>query len=425
MQLIKILLLLVLSTATCLSSCAQTSSAPERSFFPTDSLEWYQQQAYTDPMKYILKSYEASHYNYLVPYYLSLQTKVDSADESLNFYHQTMLTTFSSFVGDVKANESAYIYSGKDTTVADDPNYTAINAMEEIVSVARTHQVMMFNESHIDPRGRLFLCNLLPSLKAAGFRYLFLEGLREDDINERGFPLQTSGFYTCEPMFGNLLRTALQLGFKLVPYDCYKEPCKTVAQREEHQATTIYETLKKYPQAKALVFAGHGHINKDPEKNRMAYRFKVLSGIDPFCIDQAVNSETPTLFRQLRKHIQQAAIYKNLKTNSYRPLSPTITVDATVVFPNTQWIDGGYAAWLLHNGKKPYKLELRGEKYEQTLLSIVKCHEFDQYGALAVPVINMMLQSKNEQKILLDKGLYYILVTNLYGKELYKKKIKL
>src|SRR5690606_12382386 len=136
-----------------------------------------------------------------------------------------------------------------------------------------------------DPRGRLFLSNLLPILKAAGFTYLFLEGLREDNINERGFPLQTSGFYTCEPMFGNLLRKAIQLGFKLVPYDCYRGPCKTVPEREQHQAETIYKTMQQHPDAKAIVFAGHGHINKDPQKNWMAHRFKTLSGIDPFCIN--------------------------------------------------------------------------------------------------------------------------------------------
>src|SRR5690606_34637476 len=128
-----------------------------------------------------------------------------------------------------------------DTDIVEDSNYTALNAVDEIDSIAHKHQVILFNESHIDPRGRLFLTNLLPTLKAAGFTYLFLEGLREDDINERGFPLQTSGFYTCEPMFGNLLRKAIQLGFKLIPYDCYNTPCNGIAEREQHQATSIYE----------------------------------------------------------------------------------------------------------------------------------------------------------------------------------------
>lgn len=379
-------------------------------------------------MTAILKSYEVSNYNYLVPYYLSLHNKVDSADGNLYFAHNTMLTTFSSFVGDVKDNETAYISSQHwETGLREDSNYTALDAVAEIASIAQEHPVIMFNESHTDPRGRLFLSNLLPTLKAAGFTYLFMEGLREDDINERGFPLQTSGFYTCEPMFGNLIRKAIQLGFKLIPYDCYHIPCNGVAEREQHQATTIYETLKKNPQAKAIVFAGHGHINKDSESNWMAHRFKTLSGIDPFCINQAINSEAPQLFHDLRAHINKPVIYKNQKTKAYREFSNVRLnkVDATVVFPDTKWMDGRYATWLLHSGSEPYSIKLNGEKFEQTLLSIIKSSEFDQFGTLAVPVMNMVLQKETAQKVFLDKGSYYLRVIDLYGREIHKEKITL
>ena len=394
--------------------------------FTQDSIALYLQKAQQDPMTHILKSYETSNYNYLIPYYLSRHTKIDSTNQALYFGNRTMLTTFSSFVGDVKDNESSYINSRhSETDILEDTNYTALNAVDEIASIADKHQVIMFNESHIDPRGRLFLTKLLPILKTAGFTYLFLEGLREDAINERGFPLQTSGFYTCEPTFGNLLRKAIQHGFKLVPYDCYLNPCKTAPDREQHQAKTIYETLQHDPGAKAVVFAGHGHINKDPEINWMAHRFKILSGIDPFCINQSINSEAPQLFDHLRKHIDKATIYKNLKTNTYREFSKVNVVNATIVFPDTKWIDNQYAAWMLHSGTAPYTINLSGENYDGALLSIIKRDEFDQFGALAVPVLNMILEKTTRQNISLDKGSYYLRATDLYGKELYKEKITL
>ncbi|MFC6100366.1 hypothetical protein [Olivibacter domesticus] len=402
------------------------SSKPDNLLFTKASIAKYLKKANKDPMTAILKSYEVSGYNYLVPYHLSLQCKVDSANNALYFARKTMLTTFSSFVGDVKDNETSYINSRHwETDIREDSNYTALDAIVEIISIARTHQVIMINESHIDPRGRLFLSNLLPKLKAEGFTYLFMEGLREDDINERGFPLQTSGFYTSEPMFGDLIRKAIQLGFKLIPYDCYKAPCNTVPEREQHQAKIIYETLQQDPDAKAIVFAGHGHINKDPEKNWMAHRFKILSGIDPFCINQSINSEAPQLFHHLRKHIDKPVIYKNLKTNDYRELSKVNMVDATIVFPDTKWIDNKYATWLLHSGTKSYTINLSGAHYKGTLLSILKCNEFDQFGILAVPVLNMILQQTTRQNISLDPGSYYLRVTDLYGKELYKEKITL
>lgn len=426
MQISSSSLLFTLLAFCGLNICMAQPSTSNIEHFTQDSIALYLQKAQQDPMTHILKSYETSSYNYLVPYYLSRHIKVDSADQALYFGYRTMLTTFSSFAGDVKENESAYINSRHwDTDIVEDSSYTALNAVDEIDSIAHKHQVIMFNESHIDPRGRLFLTNLLPTLKAAGFTYLFLEGLREDDINERGFPLQTSGFYTCEPMFGNLLRKAIQLGFKLIPYDCYNAPCNGIAEREQHQATSIYETLKNNPQAKAVVFAGHGHINKDPQKNWMAHRFKTLSGIDPFCINQSINSEAPQLFHHLRKHIDKATIYKNVKTNVYREFSKVNVVDATIVFPNTQWLDNQYAEWLLHSGTVPYTINLSKETFEGALLSILKCNEFDQFGVLTVPVLNMILQKTTHQNISLNKGSYYLRVTDLYGKEIYKEKITL
>jgi hypothetical protein len=426
MRINSFFLLLIFTMFSYPLSCMAQSSKPDNSHFTQASIAKYLKKANKDPMTAILKSYEVSGYNYLVPYYLSRHIKVDSANNALYFARKTMLTTFSSFAGDVKDNETYYINSKHwDTDILEDSNYTALDAIAEIASIARTRQVIMINESHIDPRGRLFLSNLLPTLKAEGFTYLFIEGLHEDGIDERGFPLQTSGFYTSEPMFGNLLRKAIQLGFKLIPYDCYEAPCNTVPEREQHQATTIYETLKNNPQVKAIVFAGHGHINKDPEKNWMAHRFKTLSGIDPFCINQSINGEAPHLFHHLRKHISKPVIYKNLKTNDYRELSKVNMVDATIVFPDTKWIDEKYATWLLQSGSKPYTLSFSGAQYEQALLSVVKCDEFDQFGILTVPVLNMIMEKTTHQNILLDKGSYYLRVTDLYGKEMHKEKITL
>lgn len=407
-------------------SCCIAQNAHEKVIFTQDSIDAYLKRADTDPMSAILKSYEASGYNYLVPYYLSIESKADSTNKPLYFAHRTVLTTFSSFVGDVKNNETSYIDSRHwETDIVEDANYTALDAVSEIARIARAHQVIMLNESHIDPRERLFLSSLLPILKAEGFTYLFIEGLHEENIDKRGFPLQTSGFYTSEPMFGNLIRKAIQLGFKLIPYDCNETPCNTIPEREQHQAATIYETFKNDPQAKAIVFAGHAHINKDPQKNWMAHRFKTLSGIDPLCINQSINSEAPQLFHHLRQHINQPVIYKNLKTDTYREFSELNLVDVTIVFPNTEWINDRYATWLLHNGSIPYNLRLADKKYDRTLLSVFKCNEFDQFGALAVPVMNIVLQATTEQKIFLDKGSYYIRVVDLYGQEIHKEKITL
>lgn len=38
-------------------------------------------------------------------------------------------------------------------------------------------------------------------------------------LNERGYPLLSSGYYTQEPQFGNLVREALRIGYELFPYE--------------------------------------------------------------------------------------------------------------------------------------------------------------------------------------------------------------
>lgn len=399
---------------------------PPVSDFTKDTITKYLEAFKEEPLMTAMESFEASDYNYLVPHYLTLNACVDTSDVQLFSAYKMIRSTFSSFAGDVRENETSYIPTRhSENEIMTDSNYAALDAIEEVVAIARSEKVIMINESHIDPRGRVFMSALLPALKAEGFTYLFVEGLHDQEVNERGFPLQTSGFYTSEPMFGNLLRNAARLGFTLVPYDCYDTPCNTISEREQTQAENIYRSLKKDPHAKAIVFAGHGHINKDPEKKWMADRFKTLTGIDPFCINQSINSEAPQLFHHIREDIQKPVIYKNLETNVYREFSNVNKVDATIVYPATKWIDDVYADWMLQHGSMPYTINFSGPEYEGTLLSIVRSEEFEGFGKQAVPVINILLKKSNNQKILLESGSYAIRIIDLYGKEVHSGKMQL
>lgn len=156
----------------------------------------------------------------------------------------------------------------------------------EAIILAQTaqRQVVMFNEEHTQPRGRWLVGSLLPALYRQGFRYLALEALEAADsagLRQRGYPVAASGFYTNEPHFGNLIRRARQLGFRVVAYDAMS------ADRERDEARNLLAaTLGPHPRARVVVLAGHGHINENSTAQSMATWVRKLSGVDPLTIEQ-------------------------------------------------------------------------------------------------------------------------------------------
>jgi len=166
-------------------------------------------------------------------------------------------------------------------------------ARDTILAQTKHRQLVMFNEEHTQPRGRWLVGSLLPALYQQGFRYLALEGLEAADsagLRQRGYPVATSGFYTNEPHFGNLIRQARQLGFHLVAYEAMS------AERERDQARNLLAiTLGPHPQARVVVLAGHSHINENSTAQSMAAWVRKLSGIDPLTIEQTLAGQAGQL----------------------------------------------------------------------------------------------------------------------------------
>lgn len=166
-------------------------------------------------------------------------------------------------------------------------------AAAAILAQTKQRQVVMFNEKHTQPRGRWLVGRLLPTLYQQGFRYLALEALNTDDstgVRQRGYPVASSGFYTNEPHYGNLIRHARQLGFRVVGYDALS------SERERDQARNLLSvSVGADPKARVVVLAGHGHISEQGEgRNKpMAQWLHELSGIDPLTIEQTQLTTAP------------------------------------------------------------------------------------------------------------------------------------
>ena len=181
----------------------------------------------------------------------------------------------------------------------------AVPASTLLFNAAKDRRAVFFNESHGEVRSRAGIYPMLGVLRSQGFTHLAMETLGttsrqertpgscmdtsmlDEGLQRRGYPIARSGYYTQEPVFGELVREALRLGFELIAYDTYVAG-RTIAQREQNQADNLACLLRSNPDLRLVVIGGFSHIAESEDfwvpGGAMAYRFKVATGIDPLTI---------------------------------------------------------------------------------------------------------------------------------------------
>lgn len=163
---------------------------------------------------------------------------------------------------------------------------------EVLTEVAARERLILVMEAHNEPKHRQWIEQALPVLRAAGFRDYAAEGLSESgqSLRQRGYPISSTGPYVCDPHFGNVLRTAINLGFEI---HAYESQGTNFSQREHDQAENLARFFTKNPDLKLVVHAGYGHVlKKSPntgEKSMAAYLWE-MTGIEPYCIWQIWHS---------------------------------------------------------------------------------------------------------------------------------------
>ena len=176
---------------------------------------------------------------------------------------------------------------------ADDSSFlthsSIIIAKDYIIEQSIQSEIVIINEAHHLPYHRTFTRSLLADLFENGYRYLGLEALFDSTINERKFATLSSGYYTKEPEFGNLIHEALTLGFTLFSYEA--SVGKNGKEREIEQADNIQQFISNNPNGKVLTHCGYAHAyeHEYPSWGKaMAGRLKDNMKIDPFTIEQTV-----------------------------------------------------------------------------------------------------------------------------------------
>jgi hypothetical protein len=277
-----------------------------------------------------------------------------------------------------------------------------------------------------------------------GFRYIGLEALanfNDKNISQGRFPLQKLGSYTSEPSMANLIRTASNLGFTVFPYE-YNSPSDSTDRipkrnhREKSQALNIIKILEKDPGAKIIIHAGHDHIQKlsaNKKSFMMANYFKLLTKINPLCIEQATMNESFEEKMEYPEYRQIMKKYKSLNSivlkqdDKYWVQSDKQDYHDICVFHPRTIYENSYPSWLLHStGTKQYDLNIDSIDLKNTIMQVFIKKEFDQDYPNITPLINRITNERQTLFALyLNPGDYVVLFLDRYRNMLFKKTFKI
>jgi hypothetical protein len=301
--------------------------------------------------------------------------------------------------------------------------YAAENAIRAIARAAGSRQVVMINEAHHVPQHRAFTLQLLGALRKQGFAYFAAETLRQDPgLVRRGYPTQETGWYIQEPLYGDLVRTALRLGYKVVPYEQEEvNPGEDPGIREREQARHLVKRiLKADPKAKILVHAGYGHVAKSVSPMKMmAKYFQEMTGIDPLTIHQVVMTEHSApeleepLYRQAvdRGLVKEPVVFRNATGALW---STSKNYDMAVFHPRSHY-ENGRPDWLRMGGlrsPRPLPRTICGPSPSCLIKAYAAGEKTD-----AIPLDEIIAESgKPVPGLMLPRGKILIRVENAQGK---------
>jgi hypothetical protein len=336
---------------------------------------------------------------------------------------------------DIKGYDTISIATQKkiEKTITGLKNIQQLDARKYIAFLAGSRRVIMLNEAHNKPIHRAFALLLLAELYKKGYRYLAMEMLNNYSDHSLNKLTIKTGHYSAEPVAGELIRSALEIGFRLVSYEDTLAYIHTPSQRDSMQAENIYNIIRSDKEARIFVIAGYAHIAKqslDSVFTPMAVTFKKISGIDPLSIDQTDMTEESNmaLGRFLyRAYTQQFAVkYPAIAWADNAPINVTNNTDydLSVIQPPTVYRDGR-PSWLVLGGlRKP--LYIKPPEKRTYLVQAYYQSEMPQEGpGQLIPADQTYIPTNNENYLLfLRKGKYILVFRDMEYKIIGKQNIE-
>ena len=318
--------------------------------------------------------------DYVAPLRGLADAKQQSFDSDI---YSQVLETYNSFVGKLTPVQASPLAT----------TYALAEVGPLLVERARTTSVVLINEAHNQPAHRAYCRQLLRQLAPLGYTLFAVEALSpsETKINERKFPIATSGFYTCEPNMGKLLREACESGFHVWSHEVtaaqnkdFSDWKKDTNYRDSMQAVNMLAVLRKNPKAKLVALVGYDHVLEKERGGvkRLATYLHELGHLDPFTIDQTqayCSAQGPPAIRPLAlvgRDGRPAAIGER---QGY--------VDMEVIHPPATLVQGR-PAWLAAGASDKVFTTPIPAPYvgRRCLAQLYDQQEYQQYGDKAIPL---------------------------------------
>lgn len=315
-------------------------------------------------------------------------------------------------------------------------------AKTKIIEALKDQQVVCLDYNTFAPQTIAYATTLLQDFFDAGYTYLTIESLSYDDnqLQKRGYPVLTSSEDFQLPIFGSLIREAIQMGFEIFPFDAkgdelekainilrrqniISNPNDPLARKQAQQwaqAMNISRIFKRNPDAKVLVL-NRSFTNQEYSDNGIKYMaawFKQFTRIDPLTINQTLMTEGC--------RGSEHELYKNnqLKEPAVYTLNQQVFVDGNkaeqtyfdlqIFHPRTEWINGR-PNWMQANlNRKFYKFN--PDKHNVNYPCIVMAYPSGEEVEFAVPVdVVEILAGKKDQGLLLPSGDYTLVARDNGG----------
>jgi len=312
---------------------------------------------------------------------------------------------------------------------------TKKSAKSYVVEKAKDYPCVFLNDSKLHPQTRIFGKSLLKDLYDQGYRHLGVEAFTNFREVNAGLscPSINSGSLSDEPLFGDMIREALSIGFKLFSF----QPSETeiakatniikkkyadgsqkdlkVSALNWSKAMNINRYTKAHPNEKFLIYTSKNQIaEKDVfDFNTLTQWFKNITSIDPLTIEQAIMNEAcPENEHPHYKYAQVAGptIFLKYKTPVVAKQNDIETpYDLQVFHPRTQYVQNR-PDWLRMKGnRKPFKVN--PDQYEMDYPLLAYAIKKGEDPQIAVPVDIVEFETNRiEMPLLLPPGEYQLVL---------------
>jgi hypothetical protein len=383
--------------------------------------------------------------HYLYPIYQLLGNEKKFINTFSGPVYYDLLSQSVSFVGDYEAvleyqamADTTHITDVENRQIGKNmqllKNIKNVDARRFISFIAPNYSVIMLNEAYNKPLHRAFAYSLLDELYKRGFRYLAMEMLNPMPDQELTKLTYKTGHFATEPVAGEMIRFALELGYKLVAYQDPKADEHTPTERDSIQALHIAQILKQDPGAKIFVYAGYGNIaekSTTPDFIPMGMAFKKITGIDPLTIDQTDMCEESNF--SFGKAFYNAYLEKFAITSPSIPLendepvnvTGTSLYDLTVIHPKTIY-NYSRPTWLdLGNRRQPVYIKPSANKDVFLVQAFYQIESFGTVPGKVVPADQTyFISGKGYYTLYLQRGLYILLFKDLDYKTIYTQHLE-